>query len=172
MDHGLGSSVTGIDLKEAPPSDEVLKALEAEMAHRGFIVFKKQHNLSVDQLLNASVWWGGRELLSTHGVHPATPDYNRHIFRLSNDRTHGILGVGPQYHNDGSFESGCFSHVGYHIVRVPENGGGTIFAHQGAAFDALPAERQEFWERLSNVNSNSGVVHPCVHTHPISGRKR
>ena len=30
--------------------------------------------------------------------HPATPNYNRHIFRLSNDRNHGILGVGPQWY--------------------------------------------------------------------------
>ena len=37
----------------------------------------------------ASCWWGGKELHSTHGVHPATPDANRHIFRLSNDQRHG-----------------------------------------------------------------------------------
>jgi taurine dioxygenase len=108
---------------------------------------------------------------STHGVHPATPDRNRHIFRLSNDRKHGILGVGPQWHNDGSFENGTFSHVGYHIVRVPEQGGGTYFAHQGAAYDMLPAKDQQRWSRFVSVNSNSGVLHPVVHGHPISGRK-
>ena len=127
--------------------------------------------MSVDQLIQASVWWGGKEMHSTHGVHPATPGKNRHIFRLSNDRQHGILGVGPQWHNDGSFEAGTFSHVGYHIIRVPEKGGGTYFAHQGAAFDALPPEKQEYWSRLTSVNSNSGVIHPMVHEHPISGRK-
>ena len=56
-------------------------------------------------------------------------------------------------------------------MRVAEKGGGTIFAHQGAAFDALPLEEQERWQRLVSVNSNSGVLHPVVHTHPISGRK-
>lgn len=86
----------------------------------------------------ASEYWGGRRIHSTHGVHPAAP--NEHIFRLSNDPNHGILGVGPQWHNDGSFELKTFSHVGYHIVRVPENGGDTHFSHQGAAFDALPKE--------------------------------
>ncbi|EOD09927.1 taurine dioxygenase-like protein [Emiliania huxleyi CCMP1516] len=68
-------------------------------------------------------------------------------------------------------ERGVFSHVGYHIVRVAENGGGTIFAHQGGAFDALPEAEQERWQRLVSVNSNSGVLHPVVHEHPISGRK-
>ena len=162
----------GIDLAaDPPPPAEVIEALEAEMASRGFIVFKSDLPLDADDFLRASCWWGGRELHSTHGVHPATPGGNRHIFRLSNDQRHGIPGVGPQWHNDGSFNTDTFSHAGYHIVRPAEKGGGTYFAHQGAAHDALPKDRQEFWGRLSSVNSASGVVHPAVHVHPISGRK-
>lgn len=168
----LGISVEGMDLSalESPP-DDVLRALEMEMAQRGFLVFKNERQISEDDFLRASCWFGGRELNSTHGVHPATPGGNRHIFRLSNDPVHGIPGVGPQWHNDGSFLPDTFSHSGYHIIRPPEHGGGTEFAHQGAAFDALPEDLQSFWSRLSSVNSNSGVVHPLVHEHPISGRK-
>ena len=168
----LGARVDGIDLsqQESPP-EEVIKALEVEMANRGFLVFKNKEQISEDDFLRASCWFGGRELHSTHGVHPATPNGNRHIFRLSNDRKHGIPGVGPQWHNDGSFITDTFSHSGYHIIRPAENGGGTEFAHQGAAYDALPEELQTFWSKLSSVNSNSGVVHPLVHEHPISGRK-
>ena len=148
----------------------------------------------------ASELFGGQEIHSTHGVHPKAP--NKHIFRLSNDQEHGILGVGPQWHNDGSFERAVFSHVGYHIVRVPENGGATRFCHQGsqalrngifgslssqqiprclaltrwrdasgAAFDHLTEEEKEVWQRRVSVNSNSGVIHPLVHEHSISGRK-
>ena len=168
----IGAEVHGIDLSaEHPPSPEVIEALESEMASRGFLVFKSSQPLDVDDFLRASCWWGGKELHSTHGVHPATPGGNRHIFRLSNDHRHGIPGVGPQWHNDGSFNPDTFSHAGYHIVRPAENGGGTYFAHQGAAYDALPEERRDFWSRLSSVNSASGVVHPAVHEHPISGRK-
>ena len=167
----LGAVVRGIDLSSIEPPKEVVEALEHEMAHRGFIVFKNDKQLESEDFLRASCWWGGKELHSTHGVHPATPGGNQHIFRLSNDPRHGILGVGPQWHNDGSFNADTFSHSGYHIVRPAENGGGTYFAHQGAAYDALPAGRQERWRRLSSVNSASGVVHPVVHEHPISGRK-
>lgn len=168
----IGAEVQGIDLssKDAPPP-KLVEALEHEMANRGFIAFKNEKQLEVDEFLSASCWWGGKKLHSTHGVHPATPGGNEHIFRLSNDRRHGIPGVGPQWHNDGSFNADTFSHAGYHIIRPAENGGGTCFAHQGAAYDALPTERQEFWRRLSSVNSNSGVVHPAVHVHPISKRK-
>lgn len=169
----LGATVYGIDLKQKRPDDATMKALGEEMANRGFLVFKNQHDLSTDQLVNATKWWGGRAMHSTHGVHPATPPgpSQRHIFRLSNDQNHGIMGVGPQWHNDGSFVSAPFSHVGYHIIRTAEHGGGTHFCHQGAAYDQLSPETQAYWERLASVNSNSGVVHPVVHVHPISQRK-
>ena len=168
----LGAEVRGIDLsaQDAPPH-EVIEALEQEMAKRGFLVFKNDMPLEADDFLRASCWWGGKELHSTHGVHPATPKGNRHIFRLSNDQRHGIPGVGPQWHNDGSFNPDTFSHSGYHIIRPAEKGGGTYFAHQGAAYDALPKDRQAYWSRLASVNSSSGVVHPVVHEHPISKRK-
>lgn len=166
----LGVEIYGADVRTRLP-EPVIEALETEMAMRGFIVFKHQESLAPDELINASKWWGAHEIHSTHGVHPATPDRNRHIFRCSNDSRHGILGVGPQWHNDGSFEAATFSHSAYYMARAPEQGGGTHFAHQGAAFDALPEEKQAFWERLVSVNSASGVTHPVVHTHPISGRK-
>ena len=168
----MGVRVDGLDLAsgEGPPP-EVVDALEKEMANRGFIAFKNERPLGVDEFLRASRLWGGRELHSTHGVHPATPEGNPHVFRLSNDPQHGIPGVGPQWHNDGSFNTSTFSHAGYQIIRQPERGGGTYFAHQGAAFDALPEDRKEYWSRLSSVNSGSGVVHPMVHEHPVSGRR-
>ncbi|MEC7378470.1 MAG: TauD/TfdA family dioxygenase [Pseudomonadota bacterium] len=166
----IGAEIYGADVRTRP-SEAVITALEQEMANRGFIVFKHQTNLSPDELVEASRWWGAREIHSTHGVHPATPGRNRHIFRCSNDARHGILGVGPQWHNDGSFEAATFSHSAYYMARAPERGGGTHFAHQGAAFDALPPQKQDFWQRLVSVNSASSVTHPVVHTHPISGRK-
>ncbi len=168
----IGAVVAGIDLSAPiPPPRETLEALELEMAHRGFIVFRNERPLTPEEFLRASCWWGGKALHSTHGVHPATPDQNRDIFRLSNDPQHGIPGVGPQWHNDGSFNPTTFSHSGYHIIRPAEKGGGTSFAHQGAAFDALPEDRQAYWRRLSSVNSNNGVVHPAVHEHPLTGRR-
>ncbi|SFR57632.1 taurine dioxygenase [Marinobacter gudaonensis] len=166
----MGAEIYGADVRTRLP-ESVIAALEQEMANRGFIVFKHQTNLSAEELVEASRWWGANEIHSTHGVHPATPGHNRHIFRCSNDARYGILGVGPQWHNDGSFEAATFSHSAYYMARAPERGGGTHFAHQGAAFDALPPQKQDFWQRLVSVNSASSVTHPVVHTHPISGRK-
>jgi taurine dioxygenase len=169
--HPIGAEVRGIDLgtTSALP-DDLRDGLEQEMARRGFLVFRHDRPIDPEHFLRASCWWGGRELQSTHGVHPETPGGNPHIFRLSNDSRHGIPDVGPQWHNDGSFLPATFSHSGYHIVRPAERGGGTHFAHQGLAFAALPADRQDRWRRLSSVNSASGVVHPLVHAHPVTGQ--
>lgn len=165
----LGAAVYNIDLTATDRLiPEVINAFEAIMVYRGMLVFKNQISLSTDDFLKASCLWGGKELHSTHGVHPATPGHNRHIFRVSNNPHHGVLGVGPQWHNDGSFIPATFSHAGYHIIRPAEHGGGTWFAHQGAAYNELSEKQKEFWGRLSSVNSASGVVHPMVHAHPIS----
>lgn len=163
----LGCAVTGWDLRKRPAED-TLQALTALCAIRGYIVFKNQGILTGDEQVAASEYFGGQELHSTHGVHPQAP--NNHVFRLSNDDFHGIVGVGPQWHNDGSFVRQVFSHVGYHIVRVPESGGDTEFSHLTAAFDSMDCDTQQLWSRRVSVNATSGVVHPLVFEHPYLNR--
>jgi hypothetical protein len=38
--------------------------------------------------------------------------------------------------------------------------------------DLFPVAEQRLLRAMANVTSNGGVVHPLVHTHPISGRLR
>ena len=124
---------------------------------------RRQGVLIGDDQVAVSELFGGGQIHSTHGVHPKAP--NQHVFRLSNDRQHGILGVGPQWHNDGSFVRAVFSHVGYHIIHVPQNGGATEFCHLGAAYDSLTAEEQASWSRRVSVNSNGPLCSLSVVTH-------
>ena len=109
---------------------------------------------------------GRRQMHSTHGVHPEAP--NEHIFRLSNDRGVGILGRASVAQRR-PFERGVFSHVGYHIVRVAEKGGGTTSRTKARRLTICPLPSRSVGS--GSVNSNSGVLHPVVHEHPISGRK-
>ena len=117
----LGAEVIGLDLRKMKQDSPIIAILQTEMAHRGYLCFRGQGIYDGDEQVRISELWGGKEIHSTHGVHPEAP--NKHIFRLSNDPRIGINGVGPQWHNDGSFLQPVFSHVGYHIVRVPKNGG-------------------------------------------------
>ena len=167
----IGAAILDANLAEDVNVDsQAIACIERLMAEQGFVVFKSDKQLGVKDFLRVSCWWGGRELHSTHSVHPATPEGNPHVFRLSNDPNQGIMGVGPQWHNDGSFITETFSHAGYHMVRPAEKGGGTLFAHQARAFEALGSEKKEYWSRLSSVNASTGVVHPLVHQHPLLGR--
>ena len=109
----IGAAVHGLDLTSStPPTANVIRAIEDTMAEQGFVVFKNESPLAATDFLQASCWWGGKELHSTHGVHPATPGGDPHLFRLSNDHRQGIKGVGPQWHNDGSFNADTFSSCG------------------------------------------------------------
>ncbi|MEC8493094.1 MAG: hypothetical protein VXY76_09355 [Pseudomonadota bacterium] len=92
----IGALIEGFDLAGKIPSEEILGALESVMANRDVLVFRAGQALSPENFLRASCWWGGREVHSTHFVHPATLAVNPHIFRLSNDASEGIYGVGPQ----------------------------------------------------------------------------
>lgn len=178
----IGLAIYNIDIKELSKKSEELdknslekkklnkfiKKLEKLMAKYGFIVFKNQGILDGNELVKASKLWGAKEMHSTHGVHPKAP--NEHIFRLSNNRNEGILGIGPQWHNDGSFERNVFSHVGYHIIKTQKNCG-TDFSHQGLAYNILSEKEKKDWENMTSVNSNSGILHPLIHKHPLSGMK-
>ncbi|HBF92631.1 MAG TPA: taurine dioxygenase, partial [Marinobacter adhaerens] len=62
----IGVEIYGSDVRNQLP-EPAIKALEEEMANRGFIVFKHQAGLSPDELIEACKWWGGREIHSTHG---------------------------------------------------------------------------------------------------------
>eukprot|EP00811_Abedinium_folium_P036446 NODE_9153_length_1443_cov_8.945289.p1 GENE.NODE_9153_length_1443_cov_8.945289~~NODE_9153_length_1443_cov_8.945289.p1 ORF type:complete len:370 (-),score=97.75 NODE_9153_length_1443_cov_8.945289:255-1364(-) len=176
-----GCEVTGIDIAASrgklPP--RLAGALEMLMAHHGFVLLRKQGRpqheagivgtyLCAQEQCALSTCFGTGRLHSTHGVHPEAPC--RDVFRLSNDPQHGFSGVGPEWHNDGSFCRSTFGHVVYHIIAAPDGEGNTCFAHLGQAYDALPPEVQRRWRRCASVNSNTGVVHPLVHEHPLSKR--
>jgi taurine dioxygenase len=150
------------------------------MADYGLLLFRSQGlpqkemgiegvYLTGDMQSNLSLAFGPGALHSTHGNHEQCP--NRDIFRLSNKPEHGFNEVGPEWHNDGSFERNVFSYVVYHIIKAPAGPGNTSFAHLGLAFDALTPELQQRYRKCASVNSNSGVVHPLVFNHYISGRE-
>ena len=80
-------------------------------------------------------------------------------------------GPGAEWHNDGSFAPDVFSHAGYHIVAIPEDSdAGTSFAHLGIVHDLFSDDERKLLRRMASVNSNGGVVHPLLYSHPISHR--
>mmetsp|Transcript_57766 Transcript_57766/g.162947 ORF Transcript_57766/g.162947 Transcript_57766/m.162947 type:complete len:506 (-) Transcript_57766:237-1754(-) len=163
-----GVEVLGFNTRIWPPQP-ALRELEKAMAKFGFALFRGQGTLTGVEQCILSEMFGTGQLHSTHGVHRRAP--NQHILRLSNDPDEGFNEVGSEWHHDGASVQNVFGHVIYHIVRAPRCEGETLFSHTGDAYDALPAETQQELERLASVNSNGGIVHPLVFTHPRSGRR-
>lgn len=163
-----GAEVFGFDARRRPPQAAITE-FEKLMAKFGFVLFRDQGALTGVEQCVLSEMFGTGQLHSTHGVHRRAP--NQHVFRLSNDPDEGFNEVGPEWHHCGASVQNVFGHVVYHSVAAPRRGGETLLAHTGAAWDALaPAARLE-WERLVSVNSNGGMAHPLVFTHPRSGRR-
>jgi len=157
----LGVEVKGVDTTEEL-HPRLVGALEQLMAHHGLVLFKNQGKpqkekgvegryLTGDQQCQLSLAFGIGKLHSTHDNHHECP--NRDIFRLSNNQNHGFNEVGPEWHNDGSFEREVFSHVVYHIIKAPEGPGQTAFAHLGKAYDPLPPEQHQRLAKCASVNS-------------------
>ncbi|CAE7458639.1 unnamed protein product, partial [Symbiodinium natans] len=165
--HPLGSSVLALDPRQLTPA--CVAELQELAARRGFVRFRRLENITVADLLRISQSFGGREVVSRHVAHAQSPDDG--ILRLSNQAARGVVGVGPQWHSDGSTEARVFSHLLFHAQQMPASGGETDFADLAAAYEALPPDLQERWSRLASVNAYSGAVHPLVHRHPITGRK-
>lgn len=163
-----GVEVMGFDARKKPPPSALLE-LEKLMAKFGFVLFRDQGLLTGVEQCVLTEMFGTGQLHSTHGVHRRAP--NQHIFRLSNDPDDGFNEVGSEWHHCGASIQNVFGHVVYHSVAAPRRGGETLVAHTGNAWDALPCETQQELERLVSVNSNGGMVHPLVFTHPRSGRR-
>ena len=115
--------------------------------------------------LRTAAWW--RTRTHTH-AHARTRTHTH-----AHANTHvGACAKGAEWHCDGAFKTDVFSHAGYHIVAIPAGSdAGTSFAHLGLVHDLLTDDERALFSRMISVNSNSGVVHPMLHEHPVSKRQ-
>lgn len=103
------------------------------------------------------------------------------VMSLSNadDRDDRQLNGGAHWHTDLVHSEEPASFTMLHAVAVPARGGGTMFANQVAAYDALPPARQVLAESITVVHCYEGRTdgsmptfrHPLVRRHPVTGRK-
>ncbi|CAE7407295.1 unnamed protein product [Symbiodinium sp. CCMP2592] len=116
--------VHGLDPRHL--SLECALELQDVAARRGVLIFPRLPNLTGAELLQISQRFGSGEVVSRHVAHPESPE--EEILRLSNQAAHGVVGVGPQWHHDGSTERRVFSHLLFHAQQMPATGGETDFA--------------------------------------------
>lgn len=103
------------------------------------------------------------------------------VMSLSNadERDDRQLNGGAHWHTDLIHSDSPASFTMLQAVAVPRAGGGTRFANQVAAFEALAPERKALAESITVIHCYEGrrdgsmptFLHPLVRRHPITGRK-
>lgn len=103
------------------------------------------------------------------------------VMSLSNadDRDERQLNGGAHWHTDLIHTEEPASFTVLHAIAVPESGGGTLFANQVAAWDALTGAEQEKLDELQVIHCYEGrrdgsmpeFIYPLVRKHPVTGRK-
>ncbi len=185
---GFGVEVLGFDFPTA--SEQELLAFDAIQRSNAIVVLRDQ-KLTPAQVMALSRRMGKVSAQHRVGPHPEFPA----ITILSNKKVDGrLIGaheVGRNWHTDGTTYAKLGLTTMLYGIECPAEGGDTVIADMCAAFEALPAERQQEVEKIQIVHNRAhliqkynravlspeeiekmkDVIHPAVVISPVDGRK-
>jgi taurine dioxygenase len=184
----IGAVVDGVQL--AAVGDADARAIRTALAEHGVLVFPRQE-LTREQQVDATAHFG-----AVHG-HPV-PEFlfgaADPVAVVENDADK-LPQEDQQFHVDYSFSTEIPDLAVLHAEVLPPNGGDTMWANAGAAYDALSPRMQGFldgltarhdagdkfwWEMRRTLGEEpserarehfQGNSHPIVCAHPVTGRK-
>ena len=186
--------VVGLRLWELK-DDNTVDELRQLWAHHAVLVFRRQA-LSESELADFSALFGPLErVVRTEWASPTIPEVGL-ISNLKDGQARPIGGLGDgelQWHSDQSYMMNPATGAMLYAVELPPEGGTTSWVDLSAAYDALPNRLKRAIEGkravFSYVKRLAGyqgvdrmisaeakrktppVLHPLVHTHPVTGRK-
>lgn len=187
----VGARVTGVDLLR-PIEPEVADELRAAFSRHAVLCVPGQTIEPENQVDFASVF-GPVDDDNRQMDDPNETQSRRGVMYVSNIREDGkLIGVLPDgemhFHSDGMHRDKPYRATTLYAIKVPSQGGNTMFSSQAAAFEALPADMQQRLDGLqarhvfnynkttraemrTNLDETAFAIHPLVRTHPDSGRK-
>jgi len=167
----VGVEVTGIDLGTLGADD--VAHLRELLAEHGVVVLPGQF---VDDDVFLAFLEGFGPLTFTEGETPLEgyPDLNV-ISNVGRDRP-----PRSSFHVDTSYVAQPPAYTALRAVRIPAQGGQTVFTNQYAAYESLPEELKERLEGRTVRHVVTGVdldgdaetsaEHPVFRPHPLTGR--
>ena len=183
-----GATISGVQL--AGIGDADLTALQQAASDHGVVVLRDQQ-LSPEEHIAFAKRWGGIDINNYFPLEDEYPEIA--IVRKKADQQ---TNIGGAWHTDHSYDQ--IPAMGSILVArvLPPSGGDTLFAHMGAAFDALPDDLKEavadlrayhtadhvyapggayaqtdMGAELRGQEMKTGAVHPVVIRHPRTARK-
>lgn len=172
----LGLEVRGWDLRDPLRTDQAREVAGLLYEH-ALLCFREQDLTPADlERLGKSL---GDPVL--HNEENLRLEGTPAVMSLSNsdERDERQLNGGAHWHTDLVHTEEPASFTMLHAVAVPRSGGGTLFASQVAAYDALPGSVRRELDELVVIHCYEGrtdgsmprVQHPLVRPHPATGRK-
>jgi len=194
IENHFARELLGLRLWE-PLEDATVDQLRDLWAHHPVLVFRRQ-TLSEQELAKFSALFGPLErVVRTEWASPVVPEGGL-ISNLKDGQGKPIGGLGDgelQWHSDQSYMGNLATGAMLYAVEVPPEGGTTSWLDLSAAYEGLPErlKRQiegrrgvfDYVKRLAGYQGVDRVIsaeakrktppvlHPLVHTHPMTGRK-
>ncbi|MEO1710854.1 MAG: TauD/TfdA family dioxygenase [Pseudomonadota bacterium] len=183
-----GVEISGVEL--ASCSDSEMEAIQNAIYEHGVAVFRDQ-TFTPEEHIAFAKRWGGIDINNYFPLNEAYPE-----IALVKKEPDQETNIGGAWHTDHSYDQ--IPAMGSILVArvLPPAGGDTMWAHMGAAYDALPDDVKEEIEGLEAYHTadhvykadgiyaqtdqgkslrghdvDTGAVHPVVIRHPHTGRK-
>jgi taurine dioxygenase len=188
MAPNCGVEISGVQLAHC--SDAEMDAIKAAIYDHGVAVFRDQA-FSPEEHIAFARRWGGIDI---NNYFPLTDEHPEiAVVKKGADQQ---TNIGGAWHTDHSYDQ--IPAMGSILVArlLPPRGGDTLFAHMGAAYDALPGDLKAEIEDLQAFHTadhvykadgiyaqtdqgatlrghdlQTGAVHPVVIRHPVTGRR-
>ncbi len=183
-----GVEVSGVSLANC--SDAEMDQIKQAIYEHGVAVFRDQE-FSPEDHIKFGKRWGGIDI---NNYFPIQEDYGEiAVVKKEPDQQ---TNIGGAWHTDHSYDQ--IPAMGSVLVarELPPSGGDTMWAHMGAAYDALPDDvkaeiegleafhtadhvyksdglyaQTDMGKDLRGQDMQTGAVHPVVIRHPHTGRK-
>jgi alpha-ketoglutarate-dependent taurine dioxygenase len=194
LDDSFAREVVGLRLWD-PLDERTVEQLRELWAHHPVLVVRRQA-LSERELADFSAIFGGLErVVRTEWASPVVPEVGL-ISNLKDGRANPIGGLGDgelQWHSDQSYMMKPATGAALYAVELPPDGGTTSWVDLSAAYAALPDRlkrlvggRRAIFSYVKRLAGYKGVdraisaeaqqktppvLHPLVHTHPVTGRE-
>jgi len=187
----VGARLTGVDLRDPIGPDAADELREAFTRH-AVLCLPGQEIEARHQVEFAAVF-GPVDADDRRMDDPNKQQSRPGVMYVSNIREDGkLIGVLPDgemhFHSDGMHRDRPYRATTLYAIKVPSQGGDTMFSSQAAAYEALPADMRRRLDRLrgkhvfnynkttradmrTDPNETAFAIHPLVRIHPDSGRK-
>lgn len=184
-----GVEIRGVALTQA--QGDSLEAIKQAVYENGVALFRGQHDFTPEAHIAFARRWGGIDLNNYFPLTEGHPE-----IAVVRKRADQVTNIGGGWHTDHSYDQ--VPAMGSVLVArtLPPSGGDTLWAHMGAAYDALSDDLKQEIEGLEAYHSadhiyeedglyaqtdmaadlrgqslRTGATHPVVIRHPHTGRR-